>query len=97
MRVVFPLPRGWLSVFLKPSVDPYGGLHLHSPIAPFGDDGAYLVLDRGDRRISARRIPIAEHFHLYPDPEGGVRADHSMRLRSIPIIRLHYRLRPAIA
>ncbi|MBV9487587.1 MAG: hypothetical protein JO246_16265 [Frankiaceae bacterium] len=93
VRVVFPLPRGCLSVFLRPSVDDKGALHLHSPIAQFGDDGAYLVLNRGQGKINARRIPIAEHFHLYADAEGHVRTDHFVRLWNIPTIRLHYRLR----
>jgi hypothetical protein len=93
VRVVFPLPRGCLSVFLRPSVDAGGDLHLESPIGRFGDDGAYLVLDRGDGTVNARRIPIAEHFHLYLDGEGDVRTDHDVRLNRIPTIRLHYRLR----
>lgn len=95
VRVVFPLPRGCLSVFLRPSVDDDGGLHLESPTGAFGEDGAYLVLDRGDGTINARRVPIAEHFHLYVDSEGDVRTDHVVRLWNIPTIRLHYRLRKA--
>jgi len=93
VRVVFPLPRGCLSVFLRPSVDDAGGLHLHSPIGEFGEEGAYLVLNRGDGRINARRVPVAEHFHLYVDGDGDVRTDHFVRLWSVPTIRLHYRLR----
>jgi hypothetical protein len=97
VRVVFPLPRGCLSVFLRPSVDEDGSLHLESSIGPFGGDGAYLVLDRGHGKINARRIPIAEHFHLYVDDEGDVRTDHLVRLWRIPTIRLHYRLRRVAA
>jgi len=93
VRVVFPLPRGCLSVFLQPSVGERGDLHLESPRGAFGEDGAYLVLDRGDGKINARRVPIAEHFHLYVDTDGDLRTDHFVRLWRVPTIRLHYRMR----
>jgi hypothetical protein len=93
VRVVFPLPLGSVAVFLEPSADGHGGLHLRSPIGRFGSDGAYLVLERHDRTLNVRRIPIAEHFHLYVDPDGDVRTDHSLRLWSIPAVTLHYRMR----
>ena len=93
VRVVFPLPSGWLPVLLRPSADPDGGFHLRSPIGRFGSDGAYLVLERSDHSLNVRRIPIAEHFHVYVDDDGDVRADHSLRLYDIPAVLLHYRMR----
>ncbi|WP_157546152.1 hypothetical protein [Hamadaea tsunoensis] len=93
VRVAFPLPLGSLQVFLRPSNADDGGLHLHSPLGRFGGDGAYLVLRGGDGTVRARRIPIAEHFHLYVDADGDVRTDHDLRLWRIPVVRLHYRLR----
>ena len=95
VRVVFPLPSGCLPVLLRPSVDADGSFHLRSPIGRFGADGAYLVLRRDDGSVNVRRIPIAEHFHLYVDADGDVRADHSLRLYDIPAVRLHYRMRRA--
>ncbi len=93
VRVVFPLPLGSVQVFLRPSADRDGGFHLRSPSGPFGADGAYLVLERSGGRLNARRIPIAEHFHLYVDSDGDVRADHALKLWNIPAVRLHYRMR----
>ncbi|MFG2045438.1 hypothetical protein [Dactylosporangium sp. NPDC048998] len=93
IRVVFPLPLGSFQVFLRPSTDGSGGLHLHSPLGRFGTDGAYLVLQRRNGVLNARRIPIAEHIHLFVDADGDVRTDHSVRLWHIPVVRLHYRLR----
>jgi hypothetical protein len=93
VRVVFPLPLGCLPVLLCPSVDPDGSFHLRSPIGRFGADGAYLVLERGGGIVNARRIPIAEHFHLYVDDDGDVRTDHFLRLYNVPAVRLHYRMR----
>jgi hypothetical protein len=94
VRVVFPLPLGSVQVFLQPAADGRGGLHLRSPLGRFGSDGAYLVLRRRDGVLNARRIPIAEHFHLFVDYDGNVRADHTLKLWHIPAVRLHYRMRP---
>jgi hypothetical protein len=93
VRVVFPLPLGSVQVFLRPSTDDKGGLHLRSPLGTFGTDGAYLVLEREGNTLNARRIPINEHFHVFVDNSGDVRCDHSLRLWNIPAVRLHYRLR----
>ncbi len=93
VRVVFPLPLGSVQVFLRPSADGKGGLHLRSPLGPFGTDGAYLVLERNGDSLNARRIPLNEHFHLFVDRDGDVRCDHRLRLWNIPAVRLHYRLR----
>jgi hypothetical protein len=93
VRVVFPLPLGSVQVFLRPSGDGAGGFLLTSPLGRFGDDGAYLVLERPSGDLFARRIPIAERFHLYIDADGDVRTDHALRLWNIPAVRLHYRLR----
>jgi hypothetical protein len=93
VRVVFPLPRGSLPVFLSPSADATAGFHLRSPIGSFGGDGAYLVLHHRADMLHARRIPIAEHFHVYVDNDGDLRTDHSLRLWNISAVRLHYRLR----
>jgi len=92
VRVVFPLPLGSIQVYLRPSAGADGSFHLHSPLGRFGDNGAYLVMERYDRTISARRIPLNEHVHLWVDNAGDVRTDHTLKLWNIPAIRLHYRL-----
>lgn len=91
VRVVFPLPVGCLPVLLRPENDGKGGLHLRSPVGPFGGVGAYLLLDRSDGTVNVRRIPVAEHFHLYVDDDGDVRTDHALSLGRVPAVRLHYR------
>jgi len=48
IRVMFPLPNGSLAVFLRPTVEDDGALRLTSRLAAFGDDGAYLIVVRGD-------------------------------------------------
>ncbi len=60
IRVVFPLPNGSLTVFLRPDATADGGLVLSSPAGGFGDDGAYLIVRPGGRSQGwVRRIPPA--------------------------------------
>jgi hypothetical protein len=94
IRVMFPLPNGSVTVFLRPSVDRDGALVLTSPIAKFGDDGAYLIVRGAGRTVAVRRVPLAERFRVYVDREGTLRTDHQLDLWSIPALRLHYRLEP---
>lgn len=98
VRVMFPLPNGSISVFLRPDVADDGSLLLTSPLGEFGDDGAYLiVVDRDRECLWSRRVPLAERFRVFVDDEGVLRTDHALGLGRVPILRLHYRLdhRPA--
>jgi hypothetical protein len=94
VRVVFPLPNGSLTVFLRPEATSDGGLVLSSGPGRFGDDGAYLVVrpDAADHGW-ARRIPLHERFALSAEPDGSVRCDHRLDLGLLEALRLHYRLR----
>ena len=92
IRVMFPLPNGSITVFLRPTVDG-GALRLSSPISEFGDDGAYLIVVNGDAETAqVRRVPLAEQFRVFVDEEGLLRTDHALDLWNIPVIRFHYRL-----
>lgn len=94
VRVVFPLPNGSLTVFLRPEATSDGGLLLSSGPGRFGDDGAYLVVrpDAADHGW-ARRVPLHERFALFAEPDGSVRCDHRLDLGPLEVLRLHYRLR----
>jgi hypothetical protein len=90
VHVAFPLESGNVQVFLRPYAED-GGLVLRSPRAPFGGDGAYVVvMDRG--RAFAARVPVHETFRVYVDPAGVVRTDHELQLWSATAVRLHYKL-----
>lgn len=96
IRVVFPLPNGSLTVFLRPDATADGGLVLSSPAGEFGDDGAYLIVRPNARSQGwARRIPLPERFELFTDADGVVRCDHHLHLGRREILRLHYRLQRA--
>jgi hypothetical protein len=94
IRVVFPLPNGSLTVLLRPTPAPDGGLVLSSGSGRFGDDGAYLVVrpDNADHGW-ARRVPLHERFSLTAEPDGSVRCDHQLDLGPFEILRLRYRVR----
>jgi hypothetical protein len=93
LRVVFPLPNGNVTAFLRPEVRPDGALVLSSPIGPFGTEGVYLVVVGSDRESGwVRRVPLAEEFVVSVDDEGTLRTDHTLALWRLPVFRLHYRM-----
>jgi hypothetical protein len=94
VHVAFPLQAGNVQVFLRPKVLPGGALELSSPAGTFGRDGAYVVVE-GRGRTHAARAPIHELFRVYVDAEGVLRTDHTLRLWSATVVRLHYKLTPA--
>ena len=94
VRVVFPLPNGSLTVFLRPEVTPDGGLMLSSRPGRFGDDGAYLLVrPQSARHGWARRVPLHERLTLTALSDGSVRCLHRIDLGPLEALRLHYRLR----
>lgn len=94
VHVAFPLESGNVQVFLRPHTED-GALVLKSPRAPFGGDGAYVVVkDRG--RAFAARVPVHETFRVYVDPVGVVRTDHILQLWNTTAVRLHYKLETAV-
>jgi hypothetical protein len=97
VRVTFPLPIGGLPVFLRPSAGPDGSFHLRHHGRAFGDEGAYLVMDRFDGTVNVRRLPLVEHFHVFVDDQGELRCDHELHLGQVPAIRLHYRMRRSLS
>jgi hypothetical protein len=94
VRVVFPLPNGSLTVFLRPQTHGEDGLQLVSPAGPFGGPGAYLVV-RPDAGATgwARRVPLPEDFRLSVDAAGDVRCDHRLCLGRSEMLHLRYRAR----
>lgn len=95
VRVVFPLPNGSVTVFLRPDVLNGGALRLTSPRGGFGQDGAYLVVRlAGSDQGWVRRVPLPERFEIFVDQAGELRCDHQLQLYRGEVLRLHYRLRP---
>jgi hypothetical protein len=91
VKVVFPLPHGSASVFLKPVVKEDGSLVLLSSGRRFGDPGFYLTLRRDDDRVWVKYITaMKESIHVYVDNRGDLRTDHVFRLYGCWFLKLHY-------
>lgn len=92
VKVVFPMPAGNATVFLRPENDAADGLRLVSDGGGFGDAGFYRVQRaRGGLRVWYIRS-LKEHFRLYVDAAGEVRCDHRVRFLGLPVLTLHYRM-----
>lgn len=92
VKVVFPMPRGNATVILRPrAID--GALELDSGGGSFGGAGFYRVQVRDDERVRVWRIrSLKEHFRVYVDGSGTLRADHSIRFLGLPVLTLHYKM-----
>jgi len=93
LRVIFPLPNGSVTVFLRPDVREDGALLLKSPVGSYGTDGAFLVVAQPDRATGwVRRVPLGEEFVVYVDDSGALRTDHVLSLWKVPVLQLSYRM-----
>ena len=96
VKVVFPMPDGNATVFLRPTVDSRGHLRLSSRGSAFGDCGFYRIrVVRPDRLVVWRVTTLHEDFHVYVDDGSVLRCDHVVRFLGMPILHLHYRIERA--
>ncbi len=92
IRVVFPLPNGSITVFLRPENDQGRALRLVSDGSMWGESGAYLVVRGPGPTFWSRRIPLPERFEVYVDDEGVLRADHHLHFLRWRVLQMHYRI-----
>jgi hypothetical protein len=98
VKVSFPVPLGSSTVFLRPQALPDGSFKLISQGHGFGDSGFYRLVERGANCYQVRYLStLHEVFHVYVDKEGVLRTDHSIRYLGLPVMRLHYKIKPAKA
>jgi hypothetical protein len=94
VRVVFPLPKGNVSVVLKPEFRPDGSFRLISNGLGFGGAGYYRVRHHKPGFVKVRMIPLKESIHVFEDEYGDLRTDHEFRFWGIKFLTLHYKLIP---
>jgi hypothetical protein len=95
VKVVFPVPRGNTTVFLRPEVQPDGSFLLRSGGRGFGDSGFYRLVRTGEGRFRARYIPaMKETIHVGLDRQGVLRTEHVFRFFRLEILRLDYKIVP---
>lgn len=95
VKVVFPLPKGNVTVLLKANVQEDGGVKLISAGSRVGDAGYYRVLSINKDKVKTRRIPLKESIHVFEDKEGVLRTDHEFRFWGMKFLHLHYKINKA--
>lgn len=93
VRVVFPLPKGNVTVMLHPEYLPDGSFKLISNGKGFGKSGYYRLHHYDENTVKVRRIPLHEIIHVFVSPDGELRTDHEFRFWGIRFLKLHYRMR----
>lgn len=92
VKVVFPLPKGNVTVLLKANVQEDGGVKLISAGSRIGDAGYYRVLSINKDKVKTRRIPLKESIHVFEDKEVVLRTDHEFRFWGMKFLHLHYKI-----
>lgn len=98
VKVVFPLPNGNAMIFLRPRVDPDGGLSLISDGRRFGDTGFYFTVIAGSEERWVRYVRTMKESLCLRVDGPGVAAVHRFRVFGLPFLELRYAIaRKAIA
>jgi hypothetical protein len=92
VKVVFPMPRGSATVFLRPQNGPGETFRLVSAGRRFGDPGFYRLQRRGDRLRVRYLRTLREEFDVYVDPQGELRCNHRVSFLGLSVLTLHYRM-----
>jgi hypothetical protein len=91
IKTIFPLPKGWVCVLLKPIVHKDGSLELASKGKHFGDSGYYRIHQLNDDQIKVVYVPIQESLHLYKAKDG-IRCDHKFYFLNQSLLNLHFKI-----
>lgn len=93
IKTIFPLPKGWVCVLLKPIVHKDGSLELASKGKHFGDAGYYRIHQLNDDQIKVVYVPIQESLHLYK-ADNCIRCDHKFYFLNQSLLNLHFKITP---
>ena len=94
VKVVFPLPKGNVTVILKVVVQADGSVKLISGGKHKDNSGYYRILKRDEKSVKARYVPLKECIHVFEDEEGILRTDHSFSVLGRKLLDLHYKILP---
>ena len=92
VRVVFPLPKGNVTVILKVLPQPDGSVKLVSSGGRFGSTGYYRLHQNSKGVVKSRMVPIKEMIHVFVDPKGVLRTDHFFSWWGMTFLQLHYKM-----
>jgi len=92
VKVVFPLPKGNVTVLLKVLVQEDGSVKLVSHGSKLGQPGYYRIRTLGGSKAVLKYIPLKEIIHVYEDAEGTLRTDHQFFFLGSRFLDLHYKI-----
>lgn len=92
VKVVFPLPKGNVTVLLKVLVQEDGSVKLVSQGSKVGEPGYYRLRTLGGSKVVLKYIPLKEIIHVYEDAEGVLRTDHQFFFLGSRFLDLHYKI-----
>jgi hypothetical protein len=96
VKVTFPC-FGSSNVYLRPCVYADGTFGLVSTGAAFGRSGFYRVVESGPDHLRVKNFTtLHEIFHVYADEDGILRTDHEITFLGLTILKLHYKMTPAL-
>lgn len=94
VRVIFPLPKGNVTVLLKTEMQADGSVKLLSHGKGIGDAGYYRVRKHGEDAVKVKYIPLKESIHVFEDNEAVLRTDHIFWFLGMKMLHLHYKIIP---
>jgi hypothetical protein len=94
VRVVFPLPKGSVTVILRVEAQPDGSVKLISDKGPFGAAGYYRLQVAKNDHLRVKKLPLKEVIHVFEDAEQVLRTDHLFYFWGIKLLHLHYKIYP---
>lgn len=92
VKVVFPLPKGSVTVILKVEVQPDGSVKLVSHGSGIGQPGYYRVRSSGKGFVRVKYIPLKEIIHVFEDESGILRTNHEFYFWGSKFLELHYKM-----
>ncbi len=95
VRVVFPLPKGNVTVILRVVALEDGSVELLSDGKRPGGAGYYRVKRIGPEKVSYKFIPLKERIHVFVDAYGVLRTDHVFWFLGMKFLHLHYKITKA--
>ena len=91
VRVVFPLPKGNVTVILKVEIQEDGSVKLISNSGKYSKSG-YFRIHQSKRGLKYRKVPVHEMIHVFRDEKGVMRTDHFFSWWNLSFLKLHYKL-----
>lgn len=92
VRVVFPLPKGNVTVILRVIAQEDGSVKLLSDGKQAGAAGYYRIKDKGANKIKFKFVPLKESIHVFVDEFGTLRTDHIFWFLGMKFLHLHYKM-----